>query len=304
MARVMLALLLFVLTACAANEEPKDTKKGLSVVCTTGMIGDLAAHILGNRGVVESLMGPGVDPHYYKATQGDLAKLSTADIIFYNGLFLEGKMEDIFEKMSRSKTVVAVSRNIPEKRLRRPNGAGSEHDPHIWFDVALWSETIETVIEVLSKADPEGRDVYLKNGVDYKNKLMELHNWAKAEIMTIPKGQRVLITAHDAFGYFGLAYDIEVRGLQGISTVAEYGVNDVSQLVQYIVNNKVKAIFVESSVPERSINAVREGCRAKDWPVEVGGTLYSDAMGGVGSGADNYIGMVRSNVNTIVKGLR
>lgn len=304
MVRLMLAFVLCVLTACAQNEEQWAQKEGLYVVCTTGMIGDLASHILGDRGVAESLMGPGVDPHYYKATQGDLAKLSTADIILYNGLFLEGKMEDIFEKMANSKTVVAVSRDISEDRFRRPQGATGEYDPHIWFDVALWSETIDTVIEVFSKADPEGKDVYLKNGVDYKKKLIDLHVWAKEEIQTIPKGQRVLITAHDAFGYFGLAYDIEVRGLQGISTVAEYGVNDVSQLVQFIVTNKVKAIFVESSVPERSINAVREGCRAKGWPVEVGGTLYSDAMGGVGSGADNYIGMVRSNVNTIVKGLR
>jgi len=304
MVRLWAVLILCVLTACAEKEQTGGTEQGLYVVCTTGMVGDLAVNILGDRGRVESLMGPGVDPHYYKATQGDLAKLSTADIILYNGLFLEGKMEDIFEKMSRSKTVVAVTRNIPEDRLRRPQGASAEFDPHIWFDVALWAKTIDTVIDVLSKADPEGKDVFLKNGVDYKNKLMDLHKWATKEIQTIPKGQRVLITAHDAFGYFGLAYDIEVRGLQGISTVAEYGVNDVSQLVQFIVSNKVKAIFVESSVPERSINAVKEGCLAKGWPVVVGGTLYSDAMGGTGTGADNYIGMVQSNVNTIVKGLR
>ncbi|MBT5830352.1 MAG: zinc ABC transporter solute-binding protein, partial [Candidatus Latescibacteria bacterium] len=162
----------------------------------------------------------------------------------------------------------------------------------------------DMAVEILSKADPLGKDVFLKNGVRYKRELMDLHAWAKAEIQKIPQQQRVLITAHDAFGYFGLAYGIEVRGLQGISTVAEYGVNDVSQLVQYIVDKKVKAIFVESSVPERSINAVREGCKARGWDVKVGGTLYSDAMGATGSGADTYIGMVRSNVNAIVKGLQ
>jgi len=233
-----------------------------------------------------------------------LEKLSTADVIFYNGLFLEGKMEDIFEKMARSKTVVAVSKHIDESRLRKPRGAQGEHDPHIWFDVDLWAETIDTVVDVLSKADPEGKDLFLKNGVRYKKELLDLDAWVKKEILTIPKQQRVLITAHDAFGYFGLAYDIEVRGLQGVSTVAEYGVNDVSQLVQFIVDNKVKAIFVESSVPERSINAVREGCKSRGWDVLVGGTLYSDAMGAKGSGADTYVGMVRANVNSIVKGLR
>lgn len=293
---------LFFLVACGkAQDQQAD---GLQVVCTTGMIGDLAANIAGERADVVSLMGPGVDPHYYKATQGDLAKLSTADVIFYNGLFLEGKMEGIFEKMARSKTVVAVSRNIPEDRLRKPQGSQGAHDPHIWFDVDLWAQTIDTVVEVLSKKDPVGKDVYLQNGVTYKKALMDLHAWATGEIQKIPQGQRVLITAHDAFGYFGLAYGIEVRGLQGISTVAEYGVNDVSQLVQFIVEKKVKSIFVESSVPERSINAVREGCKARGWDVGVGGTLYSDAMGATGSGADTYIGMVKSNVNAIVKGLQ
>jgi len=293
---------LLVLVACGGGQDQK--RDGFHVVCTTGMIGDLAANIAGERATVVSLMGPGIDPHYYKATQGDLEKLSTADVIFYNGLFLEGKMEDIFEKMARSKTVVAVSKHIDESRLRKPRGAQGEHDPHIWFDVDLWAETIDTVVDVLSKADPEGKDLFLKNGVRYKKELLDLDAWVKKEILTIPKQQRVLITAHDAFGYFGLAYDIEVRGLQGVSTVAEYGVNDVSQLVQFIVDNKVKAIFVESSVPERSINAVREGCKSRGWDVLVGGTLYSDAMGAKGSGADTYVGMVRANVNSIVKGLR
>ncbi|MGA1197275.1 MAG: metal ABC transporter solute-binding protein, Zn/Mn family [Candidatus Latescibacterota bacterium] len=296
----LVCLLVFV--ACGAGQDQKGD--GFHVVCTTGMIGDLVQNIAGERAKVVSLMGPGIDPHYYKATQGDLAKLSTADVIFYNGLFLEGKMEDIFEKMAKSKTVVAVSKHIDESRFRRPKGAQGEHDPHIWFDVALWSETIDTVVDVLSKADPQGKDQFLKNGVRYKKELLDLDAWVKKEILTIPKQQRVLITAHDAFGYFGLAYDIEVRGLQGISTVAEYGVNDVSQLVQFIVDNKVKALFVESSVPERSINAVREGCKSRGWDVVVGGTLYSDAMGAVGSGADTYVGMVRANVNAIVKGLR
>lgn len=303
MKHLILGLVSFLfMVACGGEQE--QNKNGFKIVCTTGMIGDLVANIAGERATVVSLMGPGIDPHYYKATQGDLGKLSSADVIFYNGLFLEGKMEDIFEKMARSKTVVAVSKNIPETRLRKPEGAQGEHDPHIWFDVALWAETIDTVVDVLSKSDPMGKDLFVKNGTRYKKELMDLDAWVKTEMLTIPKQQRVLITAHDAFGYFGLAYAIAVRGLQGVSTVAEYGVNDVSQLVQFIVENKVKAIFVESSVPERSINAVREGCQARGWDVVVGGTLYSDAMGATGSGADTYVGMVRANVNAIVKGLR
>ena len=297
---VMAGVLLF--CACGGDDAPPVAEGKKQVVCTTGMIGDLARHVAGDRAEVIALMGPGIDPHYYKATQGDLQLLSRADVIFYNGLFLEGKLEDIFEKMARTKTVVAVSRDIPKDRLRKPSEG--EYDPHIWFDVALWAETLNVVVETLSELDAEGADVFRANAEAYREQLRDLHTWAKTQIERIPADQRVLITAHDAFGYFGIAYGIEVRGLQGISTVAEYGVNDVSRLVNFIVDRRVKAIFVESSVPERSINAVREGCKARGWNVAVGGTLYSDAMGPAGSGADTYIGMVRSNVNAIVEAMR
>ena len=299
---VMAGVLLF--CACGGGETPSVAKNKKRVVCTTGMIGDMARHIAGDRAEVIALMGPGIDPHYYKATQGDLQRLSRADAIFYNGLFLEGKLEDIFEKMARNKTVVAVSRDIPKDRLRKPMAGQGEYDPHIWFDVGLWAETSRVVVETLSELDAEGADVFRANAEAYRKQLRDLHVWTKAQLERVPKDQRVLITAHDAFGYFGLAYGIEVRGLQGISTVAEYGVNDVSRLVNFIVQRRVKAIFVESSVPERSINAVREGCKARGWDVAVGGTLYSDAMGPAGSGADTYLGMVRSNVNTIVEALK
>ena len=297
---VMAGVLLF--CACGGGDAPPVAEGKKQVVCTTGMIGDLARHVAGDRAEVIALMGPGIDPHYYKATQGDLQLLSRADVIFYNGLFLEGKLEDIFEKMARTKTVVAVSRDIPKDRLRTPSEG--EYDPHIWFDVALWAETLNVVVETLSELDAEGAEVFRANAEAYREQLRDLHAWAKAQIERIPADQRVLITAHDAFGYFGIAYGIEVRGLQGISTVAEYGVNDVSRLVNFIVDRRVKAIFVESSVPERSINAVREGCKARGWNVAVGGTLYSDAMGPAGSGADTYISMVRSNVNAIVEAMR
>ena len=292
------------LCACGGGETPQVAQNEKLVVCTTGMVGDLVRHVAGDRAEVISLMGPGIDPHYYKATQGDLQKLSRADVIFYNGLFLEGKLEGIFEKMARIKTVIAVSRDIPKDRLRKPIAGQGEHDPHIWFDVSMWAETLPVVVQTLSEIDAKGADVFRANAEAYRKQLLDLDAWAKAQIAHIPSDQRVLITAHDAFGYFGLAYGIEVRGLQGISTVAEYGVNDVSLLVNFIVKQQVKAIFVESSVPERSINAVREGCKARGWDVAIGGTLYSDAMGPAGSGADTYIGMVRSNVNTIVEALK
>jgi manganese/zinc/iron transport system substrate-binding protein len=268
------------------------------------MVADLARNIGGDRVEVIGLMGPGVDPHYYKASQGDLARITDADIVLFNGLFLEGKMEDIFAKMARSKKVVAVAGGVDEKNLRRPPEFLGHFDPHIWFDVSLWAQTVEVAVASLSELDPEGAEVYRRNGEQYRARLDALHQWVIEQVGQISEQQRVLITAHDAFGYFGLAYGFEVVGLQGISTVAEYGVNDVTQLVDRIVERQVKAIFVESSVPVRSIEAVRQGCLNRGFEVVIGGTLYSDAMGGAGSGADSYVGMVESNVNTIVGALR
>lgn len=301
-------LLYWSLAACgAAPESGSETEAEaavLKVVCTTGMITDMVARVGGDRVEVTGLMGPGVDPHYYKATQGDLKYLSQADIIFYNGLFLEGKMEGIFDKMSRNKTVVAVARDLDEAQLRRPPEFKGHFDPHVWFDVSLWHQTIDAVETALAQAAPAGAKDFAERAEAYRTELRGLHEWVGARVAEVPESRRVLITAHDAFGYFGDAYGIDVLGLQGISTVAEYGVNDVRHLVDVIVERKVKAIFVESSVPERSINAVREGCVARGHDVVIGGTLYSDAMGEAGSGADTYVGMVRTNVNTIVGALR
>ena len=268
------------------------------------MITDMVARVGGDAVQVTGLMGPGVDPHYYKATQGDLKHLSQADIIFYNGLFLEGKMEDIFDKMSRNKTVVAVARDLDEAQLRRPPEFQGHFDPHVWFDVSLWHQTIDAVEAALTQATPAGAEEFAARAQAYRTELQGLHEWVGSRVAEVEESRRVLITAHDAFGYFGDAYGIDVLGLQGISTVAEYGVNDVRHLVDVIVERKVKAIFVESSVPERSINAVREGCVARGHDVVIGGTLYSDAMGEAGSGADTYVGMVRTNVNTIVGALK
>jgi manganese/zinc/iron transport system substrate-binding protein len=291
------------LAACGTPEQRADDGL-INVVCTTGMVADLAANIGGDRVAVTGLMGPGVDPHYFKASQGDLARMTAADLVLFNGLFLEGKMEEIFEKMARGKKVLAVTGGIPEDALRRPPELEGNYDPHIWFDVSLWAQTIDGVVASLSEVDPEGKAVYRENGARYRRELETLHQWVIDQVAQIPEDGRVLITAHDAFGYFGMAYGIEVVGLQGISTVAEYGVHDVTQLVDQIVARQVKAIFVESSVPARSIEAVKEGCLDRGFQVAIGGTLYSDAMGGPESGADTYVGMVKSNVNTIVGALK
>ena len=303
MRRIYILLCALIATACSAPEQEASNGR-IKIVATTGMVADLARNIGGDRVEVIGLMGPGVDPHYYKASQGDLARITDADIVLFNGLFLEGKMEDIFAKMARSKKVVAVAGGGDEKNLRRPPEFFGHFDPHIWFDVSLWAQTVEVAVASLSELDPEGAEVYRRNGEQYRARLDALHQWVIEQVGQISEQQRVLITAHDAFGYFGLAYGFEVVGLQGISTVAEYGVNDVTQLVDRIVERQVKAIFVESSVPVRSIEAVRQGCLNRGFEVVIGGTLYSDAMGGAGSGADSYVGMVESNVNTIVGALR
>ena len=303
MRRIHVLLCALIATACGAPEQEASNGR-IKIVATTGMVADLARNLGGDRVEVTGLMGPGVDPHYYKASQGDLARMTDADIVLFNGLFLEGKMEGIFAKMARSKKVVAVAGGVDEKNLRRPPEFLGHFDPHIWFDVSLWAQTVEVAVASLSELDPEGVEVYRGNGEQYRARLDALHQWVIEQVGEIPEQQRVLITAHDAFGYFGLAYGFEVVGLQGISTVAEYGVNDVTQLVDRIVERQVKAIFVESSVPARSIEAVRQGCLNRGFEVVIGGTLYSDAMGGAGSGADSYVGMVESNVNTIVGALR
>lgn len=297
-------IFIFILSCALGCGAPERGDQQIEVVCTTGMVADLARNIGGDRIAVVGMMGPGVDPHYYKASQGDLAKLTAANLILFNGLFLEGKLEDVFAKMARRKQVLAVAEHLPEERLLRPPEFEGHFDPHIWFDVSLWAQTIEPVVARLSALDPDGAAVYRQNGVRYRARLDSLHQWVVEQVALLPEARRVLITAHDAFGYFGRAYGVEVVGLQGISTVAEYGVNDVTRLVDLIVEREVKAIFVESSVPVRSIEAVREGCLERGFQVEIGGTLYSDAMGAAGSGADTYVGMVESNVNTLVGALR
>lgn len=276
----------------------------LNVVATTGMVADAIRRVGGEHVTVTTLMGPGVDPHLYKASQNDIERLSQADIIFYNGLNLEGKMGDIFVKMARTRPVVAVTESIDPKLLREPPEFAGHFDPHVWFDVELWSSILHEVEKSLAKSDPNHASLFQANRATYESELMVLHSWVKKELASIPKQERVLITAHDAFGYFGHAYDTEVVGLQGMSTVSEYGLNDVQRIVDLLVTRKIKAVFVESSIPKRSIEAVVEGAKGRGHSVMIGGQLYSDAMGAEGTPEGTYVGMVTANVNTIVRALR
>nr|WP_241154420.1 zinc ABC transporter substrate-binding protein [Staphylospora marina] len=287
-------------TGCTGEKKREDGL--IRVTVTTGMIGDIVENVGGKLVSVTTLMGPGVDPHFYKASQGDMEKLADADLVFYNGLHLEGKMVEIFGKMSKQKPVVAVTDGIDKDLLLKT--ADNQYDPHVWFDVKLWMKAVEQVKSTLVKTDPRHKDDYESQAAEYLKELEELDRYVREQLATIPKERRVLVTAHDAFGYFGRAYDMEVVGLQGISTASEYGLKDVQRLVNLLVDRKIKAVFVESSVSKRSLEAVVQGARTRNHEVTIGGELFSDAMGKRGTPEGTYIGMVKHNVNTIVKALR
>lgn len=275
----------------------------LKVTATTGMIADAARNVGGDAVEVEALMGPGVDPHLYKATQGDLRKLSEADLVLYNGLHLEGKMADVLVKLARQTPTVQVTEAIPEDKLREPPEFQGQYDPHVWFDVGLWKYAVERIRDAFIEVDPERSETYRQNAEAYLAELDELDAYVRERIAELPEDQRVLVTAHDAFGYFGDAYGMEVMGLQGISTASEYGLQDLSRLVDVIVERGVKAVFVESSISPRSIEALVKGVEAKGHRIRIGGTLYSDALGEAGTPEGTYIGMVRHNVDTLVEAL-
>ena len=272
-------------------------------VATIGMIADVVEQVGGERVTVVGLMGPGVDPHLYKASEGDVIRLAEADIVFYNGLHLEAKMAEVFERMQGRTRTVAVTDGIPRDLLLAPPAFAGAFDPHVWFDVSLWMYTVEAVRDALIDLDPGSADIYRANADRYLAELADLHAYVTAQAERIPPQQRVLITAHDAFNYFGRAYGFEVRGLQGISTATEAGTADVQELADFIVERRIRAMFVESSVSPRAIEAVQAAVRARGFEVAVGGQLYSDAMGSPGTPAGTYIGMVRHNIDTIVAAL-
>ncbi|WLR52751.1 zinc ABC transporter substrate-binding protein [Bacillus tianshenii] len=304
LASVCVAILLIFTTACSQTEVQTEANGSgkISVTTTIAQIADIVKNVGGEHVEIESLMGPGTDPHLYQATQKDIQKLNEADVIFYNGLHLEGKMNEIFEKMSAQKPTHAVADGVPEEKLIKEGK--DAYDPHIWFDVQLWTYAVDEVVKGLSEMDKEHAEEFKANGESYKKELAELDAFAKERLSEIPEESRVLVTAHDAFNYFGNAYEVEVKGLQGLSTDSEYGIKDVQNIVDLLVNRKIKAVFVESSISEKSINAVVKGAGKRGHEVKIGGELYSDAMGASDTETGTYIGMFKHNINTITDSLK
>jgi len=297
------SVLLLTLAACGSgNEEPGNEKSGkIKVVTTIAQIAEPISVIGGDYVTVESLMGPGVDPHLYNATQGDIQKLSGGDLILYSGLHLEGNMAEVFQQIGKTRPVVAIAEVIPvDQLLHDGNGAV---DPHVWFDIDHWKLALDAATQELKKLAPDHAEQFESNKSDYFNELDALKAEGQTKLSQISKEKRVLVTAHDAFGYFGRAYDMEVVGLQGLSTEAEIGLSDIDDTIAILLQHKVPAVFIESSINPNSINAVIEGAASKGLTVKLGGELFSDAMGDAGTPEGTYIGMYRHNIDTIYEAL-
>lgn len=308
MRKILLAAsgVLLLLAGCQApSRGPADfSDRPIRIVATTSMVADLVRQIGGERVEVTGLMGPGVDPHLYKASEGDVRRMSQADVVFYNGLHLEGKMTELFDQMrQRGIPTFAVAEAVPDSLLlASPTYTGS-YDPHVWFDVSLWRRAAEAARDALVGLDSASAAVYTANAASYLAALDTLDAYVRDRLAAIPDEQRVLVTSHDAFGYFGKAYAFDVLGLQGISTATEAGTADVQRLAEVITERRVPAMFVESSVSPRGIEAVQAAVRSRGFDVEIGGSLYSDALGAPGTLAETYLGTVRANVDTVADAL-
>ena len=305
MIKKLTLLFIFSTVFFSCKKAVKQENQKVNVVTTTSMITDLLHNIGGDAIEVVGLMGSGVDPHLYKASEGDVSKLVNADVIFYNGLHLEGKLVEVFEKMENQDIkTIPVAEKLDKNTLIGSDYFASNYDPHIWFSIENWKIISQYVVQQLSSADPKNATTFETNGKIYLEKLNELEKRLNSTITTLPKEKRILVTAHDAFNYFGQAYDFDVVGLQGLSTATEAGVQDVQKLANFIIEKEIKAIFVESSVPKRTIEALQAAVRSKDHEVAIGGTLFSDALGNPGTKEGTYIGMFEYNVNTIINALK
>lgn len=304
--------LLLVPAACADGPATPTTPKAapIRIVATTGMVADVVRNVGGDRVQVQTLMGPGVDPHLYRATRTDIAALQAADIVVYNGLLLEGKLSDVFERLSSSgKPVFALTEHLGEKELlskafepgakAQSESDAAHHDPHVWMDPKLWMEAIEVVERKLSKHEPASQELFTKQAAAYRVELEKLDAYAQRVLQTVPEESRVLVTAHDAFGYFGRRFGYQVEGVQGVSTESEAGVKDIQRLVDLIIDRKVKAVFVETTVSDRNLAAIKAGVAAKGHALAIGGELFSDALGLADTYEGTYIGMIDHNVTTI-----
>jgi manganese/zinc/iron transport system substrate-binding protein len=297
-------ILVFLIISISCQQKAKKSKK-LQVVTTTTMITDLVQNIGGDKIDIQGLMGAGVDPHLYKASEGDVSKFFNADVIVYNGLHLEGKLEDVFEKMrQQNKQTIAASDALDTATLIGSEYFASNYDPHIWFSITNWEIITQYITDKLCELDAENAATYKLNGANYLKTLASLKTAITAQVNSLPIEKRILVTAHDAFNYFGKEFQFNVVGLQGLSTATEAGVQDVRRLARFIEDKNVKAIFVESSVPKRTVEALQEAVRAKGKEVVIGGTLYSDALGSKGTAEATYVGMYKHNVKIIVSSLK
>ncbi|MGB0598278.1 MAG: metal ABC transporter solute-binding protein, Zn/Mn family [Rubripirellula sp.] len=299
-------LFLLLLVGCSGTEktnEPSDADNPLSVVATVGMVADLVKQVGGDRIQVTQIMGSGVDPHLYKANRDDVQTIMSGDVVFYSGLMLEGKMADTLIKVARKKPVIAVTERVDETNLLEPEDFAGHFDPHLWMDVAAWSNCVDVITEVLAEEAPQHAEFFRANATAYKADLEALHQYGIDSIGSIPEESRILITSHDAFNYFGRAYGLEVQGVQGLSTESEAGLQRINELVDLLVAKKISAVFVESSVPSKNIEALVEGARSKGHEVSVGGELFSDAMGEPGTYRGSYVGMLDHNITLVARGL-
>lgn len=280
----------------AKNDQPR-------AIATVGMIADVARNVAGDCVQVDALMGPGIDPHLYEAKSSDVRKLRDADAILYAGYSLEGQLGNVLERLGADKPAVAVSpASIDTRELIAVQDLYGI-DPHVWMDVSLWSKIAPTIATTLAEIAPDCAAAMERRAAAYQEQLAALHDWIDDSIATIPEQQRVLVTAHDAFAYYGRAYGIEVEGVQGISTDSEAGIRDIQRMVELTIERDVPAVFIESTINPRTVEAVIDGAAAKDHEVRIGGELYSDAMGDEGTAEGTYIGMLRANTRTIVKAL-
>jgi manganese/zinc/iron transport system substrate-binding protein len=292
------------LAALGGGLRPSAAAAPLRVVATTGMIGDIVRQVAGERANVTALMGEGVDPHLYRATRSDIARMLEAELVFYNGLLLEGKMTDALVRVARAgKPVFAVTELIDESWLLAPPGFQGHFDPHVWMDPRAWAKAVEVVRDGLAEVDPEGGEAYRTNAASYLQRLAELDAYAERVLATVPAERRALVTAHDAFNYFGRRYGFEVMGIQGISTESEAGLKRIEELVAVLVARKIPAVFVETTIPEQSVRALIAGAEAQGHDVVIGGSLFSDAMGRPGTYEGTYLGMIDHNVTLIGRAL-
>lgn len=290
-------LLFFVFSFNAyANEKPY-------VVSTTAQIGDVIRNIGGDRISVDYIMGSGVDPHLYQPTRSDMSKFMRADLVFYNGLKLEGRMDELFHDLQNTKSTIAIADFIPKHMIHQMNGGAYEYDPHIWMDVKIWIEASKIIESELCKFSQQSCDYFKNNAEMYRKELTDLDSQIKKSFEAIPPSQKVLVTAHDAFGYLSKAYDIEVIGIQGVSTQSEAGMGRISELVKILCDRKIPSVFIETSVGDQNIKAIIEGARARGHNVQIGGALYSDAMGAEGTTESTYIGMMKYNTRIISESL-